>query len=116
MHEDSPAKIDAAVSPAQPSKDSTSSADAPLPASDRGHRKQRDGVVISTSMDRTAVVLLTERVRHRSYGKIVGRRTRLYVHDANNELGPGDKVRVVETRPLSKKKRWRLVEILERAR
>ena len=73
-------------------------------------------MVVSTSMDRTAVVLLTERVRHRSYGKIVGRRARLYVHDANNELGVGDKVRVVETRPLSKKKRWRLVEILERAR
>ena len=101
---------------AKPAKDSTNSADASLLVSDRASRKQRSGVVVSTSMDRTAVVLLTERVRHRSYGKIVGRRARLYVHDANNELGVGDKVRVVETRPLSKKKRWRLVEILERAR
>lgn len=137
MPEDSPAKTDAAHSAGQaaagqtdaaqasatgqaaagqPAKDSTNSADASLPVSDRASRKQRDGVVVSTSMDRTAVVLLTERVRHRSYGKIVGRRARLYVHDANNELGVGDKVRVVETRPLSKKKRWRLVEILERAR
>ncbi len=104
---------------AQVAKDLTNSAGASLPVSDvsdRASRKQRDGVVVSTSMERTAVVLLTERVRHRSYGKIVGRRARLYVHDANNELGVGDKVRVVETRPLSKKKRWRLVEILERAR
>lgn len=108
---------EAAAKPAaKPAKDSTSSADASLLVSDRASRKQRSGVVVSTSMDRTAVVLLTERVRHRSYGKIVGRRARLYVHDANNELGVGDKVRVVETRPLSKKKRWRLVEILERAR
>ena len=136
MPEDSPTKTDAPAAAGQeagdqeaatgqaagqtatgkPAKDSTNSADASLLVSDRASRKQRSGVVVSTSMDRTAVALLTERVRHRSYGKIVGRRARLYVHDANNELGVGDKVRVVETRPLSKKKRWRLVEILERAR
>ncbi len=83
---------------------------------DRNRRKHRDGVVVSASMDRTAVVLLTERVRHRSYGKIVRRYKRLYVHDENNTLGVGDRVRIAETRPISKLKRWRLVEILERAR
>ena len=84
--------------------------------SGRARRKQREGVVVSVSMNRTAVVLLTERVRHRSYGKIVRRHKRLYVHDERNEAALGDLVRVVETRPISKMKRWRLVEILERAR
>ena len=84
--------------------------------SGRASRKQREGVVVSASMNRTAVVLLTERVRHRSYGKIVRRHKRLYVHDERNEAAIGDLVRVVETRPISKAKRWRLVEILERAR
>ena len=84
--------------------------------SGRARRKQREGVVVSVSMNRTAVVLLTERVRHRSYGKIVRRHKRLYVHDEHNEAALGDLVRVVETRPISKMKRWRLVEILERAR
>lgn len=84
--------------------------------SGRARRKQREGVVVSVSMNRTAVVLLTERVRHRSYGKIVRRHKRLYVHDERNEAALGDLVRVIETRPISKMKRWRLVEILERAR
>ncbi len=79
-------------------------------------RKVREGVVISNSMDKTAIVEAVERVRHRRYSKIVQRSARLAVHDADNELNVGDRVRVAETRPLSKTKRWRLVEVLERAR
>ena len=83
---------------------------------ERNRRKTREGVVASASMDRTAVVVVTEQVRHRRYNKTVRRHKRLYVHDQDNDLRVGDRVRVVETRPLSKLKRWRLVQILERAR
>jgi small subunit ribosomal protein S17 len=79
-------------------------------------RKVREGVVTAAAMDKTAVVTVTERVRHRLYGKTVQRTTKLYVHDEQNECSVGDRVRVHETRPLSAKKRWRLVEIVERAR
>jgi small subunit ribosomal protein S17 len=79
-------------------------------------RKTREGIVTSSSMDKTAVVTVTERVRHRLYGKTVQRNTKLYVHDEQNDCNVGDRVRVQETRPLSAKKRWRLVEIVERAR
>ncbi len=79
-------------------------------------RKFREGMVLSSSMDKTLVVAITERVRHPRYKKTVQRTKKLYVHDANNEAGVGDSVRVAETRPLSKLKRWRLVEILERAK
>ena len=79
-------------------------------------RKLREGRVVSNKMDKTAIVESTDRVRHRRYNKTVQRRTRLYVHDEANDLQIGDRVRVQETRPLSKQKRWRLVEILERAR
>jgi small subunit ribosomal protein S17 len=82
----------------------------------RGGRKVREGLVVGTAMDKTAVVSVTDRVRHRRYDKTVQRTTRLYVHDGENELNVGDRVRVQETRPVSKKKRWRLVEVLERAR
>lgn len=82
----------------------------------RNGRKVREGVVVSNRMDRTAVVEAVERVRHPRYDKTVQRRSRLAVHDADNTLGVGDLVRVAETRPLSKTKRWRLVEILERAK
>ena len=84
--------------------------------SGRNRRKSREGVVASASMDRTAVVVVTEQVRHRRYNKTVRRHKRLYVHDEDNDLRVGDKVRVAETRPMSKLKRWRLVQILERAR
>ena len=80
------------------------------------NRKVREGVVVSSSMDKTAIVEAVERVRHRRYAKTVLRRARLAVHDADNELSVGDRVRVAETRPLSKTKRWRLVEIVERAK
>ncbi|MGA8296061.1 MAG: 30S ribosomal protein S17 [Acidimicrobiales bacterium] len=79
-------------------------------------RKVREGVVLKRSMDKTAVVAVTTRVRHPKYAKTVQRTTKLYVHDEENTSEVGDRVRVSETRPLSKLKRWRLVEVLERAR
>jgi small subunit ribosomal protein S17 len=83
---------------------------------ERAARKVREGVVASTTMDKTAVVVVTTRKPHPLYKKTMVRTSRLYAHDENNELRPGDRVRIVETRPLSKQKRWRLVEILERAK
>ena len=79
-------------------------------------RKVREGVVASTSMDKTIIVSVVDRVRHPRYAKTVQSTKRLYVHDDANDARPGDRVRVQETRPLSKLKRWRLLEILERAR
>ena len=79
-------------------------------------RKLREGTVVSDSMEKTAVVAVIDRVRHRRYDKTMQRTKRLYVHDEENDLKVGDRVRVQETRPLSKLKRWRLVEVLERAR
>jgi small subunit ribosomal protein S17 len=79
-------------------------------------RKVREGIVISNKMDQTLVVAVNERVAHPRYGKTVQRTKKLYVHDANNDANIGDRVRVQETRPLSKLKRWRLTEIVERAR
>jgi small subunit ribosomal protein S17 len=79
-------------------------------------RKVREGTVVSRSMDKTAVVAVIERVRHARYAKTVQRTKRLYVHDPENSSSVGDRVRVAETRPLSKLKRWRLVEILDHAR
>ncbi len=83
---------------------------------DRNSRKVREGLVVSTSMEKTAVVAVTERVRHRRYFKTVQQTAKLYVHDEENDARVGDRVRVMETRPISKKKRWRLLEIVERAR
>ena len=79
-------------------------------------RKVREGVVVSDVQDKTAVVETVDRVRHRRYAKTVQRTKRLHVHDEENQLNVGDRVRVQETRPVSKLKRWRLVEILERAK
>ena len=79
-------------------------------------RKVREGIVVSDKMDKTAVVETIDRVRHRRYAKTVQRNKKLPVHDEENSLNVGDRVRVQETRPLSKNKRWRLVEILERAK
>ena len=83
---------------------------------ERNARKVREGLVTSNAMDKTVIVTVTERVRHKKYSKTLLRNTKLYVHDEANELNVGDRVRVAETRPLSKLKRWRLLEILERAR
>jgi len=79
-------------------------------------RKVREGLVVSDAMEATVIVAVVERVRHPRYGKTVQRTKRLYVHDGENIAKVGDRVRVVETRPLSKLKRWRLSEVLERAR
>jgi small subunit ribosomal protein S17 len=82
----------------------------------RKARKVREGVVTSAGMDKTVVVTVTERVRHAKYNKFILRTKKLYAHDEANDAGVGDKVRVMETRPLSKTKRWRVVDVLERAR
>jgi small subunit ribosomal protein S17 len=79
-------------------------------------RKVREGLVISDAMDKTVVVETVDRVRHRRYAKTVQRNKKLHVHDEENTANVGDRVRVQETRPLSKNKRWRLVEVLERAK
>ena len=79
-------------------------------------RKTREGVVVTDSQDKTAVVATVDRVRHQRYDKTVRRTKRLHVHDEDNQLEIGDRVRIQETRPLSKMKRWRLLEILERAK
>jgi len=82
----------------------------------RHNRKTREGLVVSDKMDKTAVVAVIERVRHAKYGKFMMRTKRLYAHDETNDANVGDKVRVMETRPLSKNKRWRIVEVVERAK
>ena len=82
----------------------------------RPDRKVREGTVVSDKMQATVIVAVTERVRHGRYGKTVQRTTKLYAHDEANDAKLGDRVRVMETRPLSKTKRWRVTEVLERAR
>jgi small subunit ribosomal protein S17 len=89
---------------------STAAAEARTP------RKTREGVVVSSKMDKTIVVAVVERVRHPKYAKFVMRTKKLYAHDEANDAQPGDKVKVAETRPLSKLKRWRVVEVVERAK
>jgi small subunit ribosomal protein S17 len=79
-------------------------------------RKVREGLVLSVAMDKTAVIGVIERVRHPRYAKTVQRTKRLYADDPNNDLRVGDRVRLAETRPISKLKRWRVVDVLERAR
>ena len=85
-------------------------------ASDRGSRKFRVGLVVSSKMDKTITVSMERQVKHPIYGKFVKQTTKLKAHDETNDAGEGDTVRIQETRPLSKTKRWRLVEVLERAR
>ena len=84
--------------------------------SDRNRRKTLVGIVTSDKMDKTVVVTVEDFVRHSLYGKAVKRTKKIKAHDENNECEIGDKVRIMETRPLSKDKRWRLVEIIERAK
>jgi small subunit ribosomal protein S17 len=79
-------------------------------------RKVREGIAVQIKMDKTVVVAVVDRVRHRRYQKTVQRTKHLYAHDDTNDVRDGDRVRVAETRPLSKQKRWRVVEVLERAR
>ena len=82
----------------------------------RGRRKVMQGVVVSDKMDKTIVVLVEDRVKHPLYGKVMTKSSRIKVHDEDNTAGIGDRVRVMETRPLSAQKRWRLVEIIEKAK
>lgn len=98
-------------------KDVTEAAPAPdKPSKPRGRRKVRVGTVVSDRMMQTVVVAVETRVRHPLYRKIVRRTTRFKAHDQNNECGIGDRVEIMETRPLSKEKRWRVVRILEKAK
>ena len=83
---------------------------------DRTRRKVREGLVVSDKMDKTVVVSVEDRVKHALYGKVLRRTVKLKAHDENNECGIGDRVQIMETRPLSATKRWRLVQIVEKAK
>ena len=85
-------------------------------AARRGFRKTREGLVVSDKMDKTVVVVVEDRVKHALYGKVLRRTSKLKAHDEANECGTGDRVQIMETRPTSATKRWRLVEILEKAK
>ncbi len=97
------------------SEQSVTSAAQVEPGHDRGYRKTREGLVVSDKMDKTVVVIVEDRVKHPLYGKVLRRSSRLKAHDETNAAGVGDRVRLMETRPLSATKRWRVVEIVERA-
>ena len=86
------------------------------PDTTRSARKVREGTVVSNKMDKTAVVAVVSRVPHAKYNKMVLRTTKLHAHDETNDVNIGDKVRVMETRPMSKNKRWRITDVLERAK
>jgi small subunit ribosomal protein S17 len=90
--------------------------DQPEVTKERGERKVRQGVVVSDKMDKTVIVAIEHTVRHRTYHKIVRRSRKLVAHDEAGDAHVGDTVRLVETRPLSKTKRWRVVEVVERAK
>ena len=85
-------------------------------SADRGRRKVREGLVVSDKMDKTVVVLVEDRVKHALYGKVMRRTSKLKAHDEQNQCGIGDRVQIMETRPLSATKRWRVVEVLEKAK
>ena len=82
----------------------------------RGARKTREGLVVSDKMDKTVVVAVEDRVKHALYGKVLRRTSKLKAHDEQNDCGIGDRVLIMETRPLSATKRWRVVQVLERAK
>ena len=86
------------------------------PSSERGFRKTREGLVTSNKMDKTVTVVVEDRVKHALYGKVMRRDHKLKAHDEANECGMGDRVLIMETRPLSATKRWRVVQILEKAK
>jgi small subunit ribosomal protein S17 len=87
------------------------------PATQERHsRKVREGLVVSDKMDKTVVVSVEDRVKHALYGKVLRHTSRLKAHDEQNECGVGDRVRIMETRPLSATKRWRVVQVLEKAK
>jgi small subunit ribosomal protein S17 len=118
---ETPTQTEAAAATVAAAPAPAAKAVAAAPAADedvarRKNRKTREGLVVSDKMDKTAVVAVIERVRHAKYGKFMMRTKRLYAHDETNDANTGDRVRVMETRPLSKNKRWRIVEVLERAK
>ena len=84
--------------------------------SNRNFRKSREGLVVSNKMDKTVVVAVEDRVKHGLYGKVIRRTNKLKAHDESNQVGVGDRVLIMETRPLSASKRWRVVEVLEKAK
>ena len=83
---------------------------------ERALRKVRVGMVVSDKMDKTVVIAIEDNVKHPVYGKIIKRTLKVHAHDESNQCGIGDKVRIMETRPLSKTKRWRVVEVIEKAK
>jgi small subunit ribosomal protein S17 len=85
-------------------------------ATERSARKVREGLVVSDKMDKTVVVVVEDRVKHALYGKVMRRTVKLKVHDEDNACGVGDRVQIMETRPLSATKRWRVVQVLEKAK
>ncbi|TDE11692.1 30S ribosomal protein S17 [Dyadobacter psychrotolerans] len=87
-----------------------------MEATERNLRKERVGKVVSNKMDKSCVITVERKVKHPMYGKFMTKTTKLMVHDESNQVGIGDTIKVMETRPLSKNKRWRLVEILEKAK
>jgi small subunit ribosomal protein S17 len=110
---------DADTDESRPVTTTTTTAPAPAAPAAEGranNRKVREGIVVSDRMDKTAIVLITSRVRHARYNKTLQHHKKLYVHDPGNDLSVGDRVRLQETRPISKLKRWRVIEVLERAR
>ena len=98
------------------SEESNVSAVAGEQSGERGRRKVREGLVVSDKMDKTVVVLVEDRVKHALYGKVMRRTSKLKAHDEQNQCGVGDRVQVMETRPLSATKRWRVIEIVEKAK
>lgn len=109
--------VESASAPeAEPVTTGTASDEADAAPQARPFRKVREGVVVSNKMDKTAVIAVVERVRHPKYNKFVLQTKRLYAHDETNDVNIGDRVRLMETRPLSKNKRWRVTDVLERAK
>ena len=109
------ASAPAEAAPVTPTRAPAPTSSTPEPGP-RKARKVREGLVVSNKMEKTAVVAVIERVRHAKYDKFVMRTKKLYAHDENNDANIGDRVRVMETRPLSKSKNWRITQILERAK
>jgi small subunit ribosomal protein S17 len=96
--------------------DATTAVETTAPSTHRRYRKAREGLVVSDKMERTVVVSVEDRVKHALYGKVMRRTEKLKAHDEQNECGVGDRVLIMETRPLSATKRWRVVKVLEKAK
>src|SRR5580692_5458164 len=104
------------MSEASTATDASTVTDASTPTEARGYRKVREGLVVSDKMDKTVIVEVEDRVKHPKYGKVIRRTKKYKAHDGENACGVGDRVLLMETRPLSATKRWRVAEILEKAK